>query len=173
MTCFIFCPGLFFSENANKQRSITSFSLLWNNRASLLINDDIHLFFYPSSLRLLHETQGMRLYGNSDQPVSNSVTHDPFLHFKVRDTLNARALIDLRTFQTPPEPFTLTAVGLIEKKCLVGYVVSVTAHLFHPLPRQQLFFDSLSYKKIDNYRQLKPLCLLMAIVDSLCVCTWS
>lgn len=34
--------------------------------------------------------------------------------------------MDLRTFQIPPELFTLTPVGSIEK-CLVGYVVSVTA----------------------------------------------
>lgn len=35
--------------------------------------------------------------------------------------------MDLRTFQNPPELFTLTLVGLIEKKCLVEYVVSVMA----------------------------------------------
>lgn len=86
-----------FSENANKQRCITSFSLLWNNWGSLLINDDIHLFLSPSHHRLplytawsLIQRQGMCLYGNSDQPVSNSVTHDPFLQRKVRETLNPR-----------------------------------------------------------------------------------
>lgn len=38
------------SENANKQRRITSFCLLRNNRDSLLINDDIHLFSSPPLL---------------------------------------------------------------------------------------------------------------------------
>ncbi len=48
------------------------------------------LLLSPCSALSLVQTRGMCMYGNSDQPVSNSVSHDPFLRCKVRETLNAR-----------------------------------------------------------------------------------
>lgn len=168
-----FLSQTFFSENANKQRCITSFSLRWNNWASLLINDDIHLFFSPSALPRLPFKHKLCICMETVInlfPIVLPMTPFSAVRLGTHWTLGHDRSEDI---PNPPELFTLRAIGLIEKKCLVGYVVSATpgiSSLFLSLDNGTAFDSPLSYKKSDHCTQLEPrlsflsLCLLTPLL---------
>lgn len=167
MTCFFFQP-FFSSENANKQRCITSFSLLWNNRASLLINDDIHLFFYPSSPPSALPCPSMKHKGCACMetvinlfPIALPMTPFSAVRLGTHWTLGHDWSEDI---PQPPGAVYANSCRFDREEVSCGICGFCDGWTLSSSPSTT---DSLSYKKIDNCRQLKPRLSFRA-----CVCWW-
>lgn len=164
-----------FSENANKQRHITSFSLLWNNWDSLLINDDIHLFSAPSLLpsalsHFLSTHKGCPCVETMINlfPIPLPMTLFSALRFGKHWTLSRDGSEDI-----PKPPRAVYAnpcrFDREEVSCgICGFCDGRNSQLssLH-LPLQYLCLSPLSYEKSDHSVQLKPRLSFWA-----CVCWW-